>query len=239
MSNLIAVAGASGQGKSTSIRTLNPKETFIIDVARKGLPFRGFKKLYTSFSLDKEKGNFAQTSNVQTIGTLLKYIAQKRPDIKNVVIDDIQYIMSFEAMDRAKEKNFDKHVDIANNYYTVLKEAKNLRDDMNVIILTHTLDERDSYGNITSRRIKTLGAMLDKYITIEGLFTYVLFTDKLVEEDDDGNLKTRYVFITNDPTNITTAKTPMDCFETRYIDNDMQYVINKINEYEDFDGDEE
>lgn len=143
----------------------------------------------------------------------------------------IQYVMAFEAMDRAKEKNFDKHVDIANNYYQVLKTAEGLRDDLNVIITTHSLDEKDTFGNVTSRRIKTLGAMLDKYITIEGLFTYVLFTDKLVEESDDGKITARHVFITNDETNFTTAKTPMGCFEEKFIDNDLQFVINKIEEY--------
>lgn len=231
MANLIAIAGGTGEGKSTSIRNLNPKETFIINVAGKDLPFKGARKRYTKFEDNKEQGNFYSTSNVETIGKILKFINVKRPDIKTVVIDDIQYIMSFEAMDRSKEKNFDKHVDIANNYYTVLKEAKNMRDDMNVIVTTHTLDEKDSFGQVTSRRIKTLGAMLDKYITIEGLFTYVIFTEKVLTEDENGNLTTRYTFKTNDPTNFTTAKTPMGCFSELNIDNDLQIVLDAIKVY--------
>jgi hypothetical protein len=231
MANLIAIVGGTGEGKSTSIRNLNPKETFIINVAGKDLPFKGFRKKYTPFETDKEKGNFYSTSSVETIGKILKFISTKRPDIKTVIIDDVQYIMSFEAMDRSKEKNFDKHVDIANNYYTVLKESKNMREDMNVIVTSHSLDEKDNYGNVISRRIKTLGAMLDKYITIEGLFTYVLFTEKIVFEDEQGNTQTRYTFKTNDPTNFTTAKTPMGCFEELNIDNDLQIVLQKIKEY--------
>lgn len=39
MANLIALVGTSGSGKSTSIRNLNPSETFIINVASKPLPF--------------------------------------------------------------------------------------------------------------------------------------------------------------------------------------------------------
>lgn len=41
MANLIAIVGGSGSGKSTSARTLNPKETFVINVAAKPLPFKG------------------------------------------------------------------------------------------------------------------------------------------------------------------------------------------------------
>jgi hypothetical protein len=68
--------------------------------------------------------------------------------------------------------------------------------------------------------------MIDNMITVEGLFTYVLFTTKKV--NDNGEIE--YKFITNsDGTN--TAKTPMGCFTDLYIDNDLQYVFNKIDEY--------
>lgn len=70
--------------------------------------------------------------------------------------------------------------------------------------------------------------MLDNFITIEGLFTYVLFTD--IVKSTDGDDRIEYKFITqSDGTN--TAKTPMGCFEDLYIDNDLQYVIEKIEEY--------
>jgi hypothetical protein len=68
--------------------------------------------------------------------------------------------------------------------------------------------------------------MIDNMITVEGLFTYVLFTTKRV--NDNGEIE--YKFITNsDGTN--TAKTPMGCFTDLYIDNDLQYVFEKIDEY--------
>ena len=47
MSTMIALAGQSGTGKSSSIRTLNPAETFIINVASKPLPFKGWRSKYT------------------------------------------------------------------------------------------------------------------------------------------------------------------------------------------------
>ena len=67
--------------------------------------------------------------------------------------------------------------------------------------------------------------MIDNVITIEGLFTYVLFTH--IENNDCRN---SYYFITqSDGTN--TAKTPLDCFDSVLIPNDMQYVIDKVNEF--------
>lgn len=231
MADLIAIVGASGTGKSTSMRNLDPKETFIVNVAGKDLPMKGAKKKYTSFIQDKEKGNQIDTSKVEDIEKVLRFLSVKRPDVKNVIIDDSQYIMSFIAMDRAKEKNFDKHVDIASDYYRVMKEARNLRPDMKVFIMCHSDESRDNFGTVTSAKIKTLGAMLDKYITIEGLFTFVLFTQKLVETEDDGTVKTNYTFLTNDATNITTAKSPMGCFEEQHIPNDLQLVIDQIDQY--------
>lgn len=67
--------------------------------------------------------------------------------------------------------------------------------------------------------------MLDQVITLEGLFTYVLFTKVL----NDGN-EIEYKFITNSD-GTCTAKTPMGLFDELYIDNDLNYVINKIKEY--------
>ena len=51
MANSVLVIAESGSGKSTSIRNLNPKETVIINIANKPLPFKGWKSKYTT--LDK------------------------------------------------------------------------------------------------------------------------------------------------------------------------------------------
>ena len=45
MANVICIAGESGSGKTTSLRNLNPAETYIIDADKKGLSWRGWKKV--------------------------------------------------------------------------------------------------------------------------------------------------------------------------------------------------
>ena len=226
MAELCAIVGNSGTGKSTSIRTLDPKSTFIINVARKPLPFRGAKKNYTPLTKDGDKwvGNLYNTSDVNQIANVLKMINAQRPEIKTVVIEDSQYIMSFEAMDRATEKNYEKFTQIASNFYSVLKNAMSLRDDLKVFLLTHAENTGDALN--PSYRIKTVGKMIDTLITVEGLFTYVFFTE--VTKDDSGALK--YQLVTQSD-GTTTAKTPMGCFEDLRIDNDLQYICDKIDEY--------
>ena len=48
MANVIAVVGDTGTGKSTSMATLNPKETFIVNVLNKPLPIKGGKAKYNA-----------------------------------------------------------------------------------------------------------------------------------------------------------------------------------------------
>lgn len=224
MANLIAIVGNSGSGKSTSLRTLNPSETFIVNVASKPLPFKGWKSHYSAWNKENPSGNFVNTSNVEDIAKILNYINTKRTEIKNVVIEDGQYLMGFEAMDRAKEKGFEKFTDIAQKFYSILKTSMNMRDNLNVIVTCHS--ENIGTPDEPQLKIKTLGKMIDNTITVEGLFTYVLFTS--VNRTSDN--KTEYCFITHSD-GTTTAKSPMDCFEEDLIPNDLQYVLNKIDEF--------
>ncbi|MDA3855088.1 MAG: ATP-binding protein [Candidatus Woesearchaeota archaeon] len=215
-------------GKSTAARNLNPEETFIINVARKALPFKGFKKNYKQVTQDPKtkefQGNLYNTSNVDQIGKILKIVDKTMPNIKNILIDDSQYLMSFEAMDRSFEKGYDKFTQIAFHFYSVLKEAMNMRDDLKIFILTHSENEGDVIN--PSYKIKTVGKMIDNMITVEGLFTYVLFTTRMKNEED----VMEYKFITQSD-GTSTAKTPMGCFDELYIDNDLKIVFEGIDKY--------
>lgn len=228
MAELGAIVGESGSGKSTSIRNLDPEKTFIINVARKALPFKGFKKNYIPLTQGADKktftGNLYNTSSVDQINGVLKVIDKVMTHIKYVLIDDSQYLMSFEAMDRATEKSYDKFTQIAQHFYSILKEAMGMRDDLKVFILTHSENIGDALN--PSYKIKTVGKMVDNMITVEGLFTYVLFTIKI--KDDDGNIQ--YKFATQSD-GTTTAKTPMGCFNELYIDNDLKAVFEAIDNY--------
>ena len=69
--------------------------------------------------------------------------------------------------------------------------------------------------------------MLDNTVNIDGLFTYVLYTE--LHEGEDGKMER--VFRTNTIDGTDTCKTPMGCFKDLLIDNDLQFVLDTINKY--------
>ena len=113
----IAIVGESGTGKSTSLRNLNPEETFIISATGKPLPFRGWKKNYIPLAKDKESGkwvgNYFVSSKWDTIIKILTIINKQLPQIKQVIIDDFQYVLSYEFVDRATEVGYTKFSELA------------------------------------------------------------------------------------------------------------------------------
>lgn len=223
MSELIAIVGQTGTGKSTSLENLNPRDTVIIGVIEKPLPFRGWVKNYVTGI--QQGGNYVVTADSEKIVNVLKYINESRPEVKQIVIDDGQYIMSTEFMNRATESGWQKFTDIGKHMWDVLNAAKSLRADLKVFFLTH--DEIVQENFAPKRKIKTIGKMLDEKVTLEGLFTIVLFTDIEKSKEADGLV---YSFITQNDGS-TTAKSPRGMFESFKIPNDLAMVIEKIDAY--------
>lgn len=216
MANTILVIGESGTGKSTSIRNLDPAETYIINILDKPLPFRGAKKKYVLKEEGKEGGNYYSSDSKDKIIACAQGVSMKRPEIKNLIIDDYQYIMSNEFMRRAMEKGYDKFSQIGQMGWEVIQKLQLLRNDLDCFVLSH-----NDIGDDGRSRCKVIGKMLTDKICLEGMFTMVLHTTIV-----DGE----YKFITNGDINCA-AKTPMGLFETKLIDNDLNYVKKKYDEY--------
>ena len=161
MAELIGIVGDTGSGKSTSIRTLNPKTTCIINVAKKPLPIRGFKKSYTPLKLNPEtkkyEGNLFNSSDVGKINKVLSIINSTRPEITTIVIEDAQYIMAFETMARSAEKGYEKFTQIATNFYSVLETALSLRDNIKVCVVSHSDNVGDALN--PKYKMKTIGKL--------------------------------------------------------------------------------
>jgi hypothetical protein len=181
------------------------------------LPFRGYKNNYKTLSgWDDKEGNYYASNQYDKIIKLLNVIDKERPEIKTIIIDDFQYIMCAEFMDRVKERGFDKFSEIAQHAYKIIDLLPSLRDDLNCFVLSHS--EPNEHGKM---KLKTIGKLLDDKVVLEGRFTMVLQT----EISEAG-----YRFLTRgDSRHI--AKSPMDMFDDLYIPNDLAFVVKKMNDY--------
>lgn len=150
----VLILGASGSGKSTSLRNFKKGEIGIFNIANKPLPFRGSLDLVNCPSYD-------------TIRSTLK-----KNNLKAYAIDDSQYLMVFEEFNRAKETGYGKFTDMAQNFYNLVQTAiRETSPDTIVYFLHHT--DIDETGRI---KAKTVGKMIDSKLTLEGLFPIVLLT---------------------------------------------------------------
>lgn len=198
MAIIVMVCGQSGTGKSTSLRNFKPEDVCIVNVSGKPLPFR----------------NKHKTFNTDDYAAVDKAI-EKAPT-KSIVIDDATYLMTGEYMRTATVSGYQKFVNLALNFYTLVKKASMLPDDKIVYFMGHV--DTDANGN---EKFKTIGKMLDEKITLEGMFTIVL---KTVVQDG------KYFFSTQN-SGQDTVKSPMGMFGETLIDNDLAAVDRAIRDY--------
>lgn len=200
------VLGQSGTGKSTALRNMDPAQTLLIQVISKPLPFRS-----KAWKPVKEGGNIIVASDSSTICAAMRKTS--RPII---VIDDLQYLLATEFMDRAHETGYAKFTEMARHYYDVLTAAMTLSPEKRVYLLSHT--DVSEAGQV---KAKTIGKLLDEKITVEGLVTIVLRTHVI---------NGQYVFSTRN-SGTDTVKTPLELFEDEHIPNDLAAVDAAISEY--------
>lgn len=205
MATVTLILGKSGSGKSSSLRSLSPAASALIQVIPKPLPFREAKtwKPYV-------------TDNWQLV--IARAQAADKAGRKVIVIDDFQYILANEFMRRSEEKGFDKFTEIGRHTWNIFESLLRLPEDVRVYILSHT-EETDS-GQV---KMKTIGKMLDEKITLEGMVTIVL---RAVVQDG------QHLFSTRNNGSDTT-KAPMGMFDDAFVDNDLAAVDAAICSYYD------
>lgn len=196
----VLILGHSGSGKSTSLRNFDEDDIRVLNVAGKPLPFR--KHLLSVNRPDYD---------------MIKRVIKSRT-AKAYVVDDANYLMAFDSFAKAKQKGYDKFVDMAQDFEQLLEAANGAPDDTITYFMMHC--DYDESGRM---KPKSIGKMLDNQLTIEGMFPICL----LAYQDDSG-----YHFATkSDGTN--PVKAPMGMFEDAAIDNDLKVVDTAIREYWD------
>src|SRR5438045_5307450 len=125
MAKLVLIIAKSGTGKSSSMRNLKPEEAAVVLCSGKDLPFR------------HELKTMVPSNGYPDV---LKIIDQSSKPM--IIIDDANYLMSFEEMSRVNEQGYGKFTQMASNMFQVFKHILDKDSDQVFYIMAHA-DERD------------------------------------------------------------------------------------------------
>lgn len=227
MSACLCLAGFSNTGKSTTLKYLDPESTFIISCTNKQLQIPGFRKKYPRFEIknNKPQGRWFVSNNYENITKVLDIVSKHCEEIKTIVIDDLNYLLSNEIMDNALVKGYEKFSIQAKNYYDIIMKSHELREDLTVVLISHIIN--DGTDIEPSYKLYSSGKMLDKTVNIDGLFSYILYTEKTVGDDGEVHYRVKTRTDGND-----TCRSVAGCFEEKYVEPNMKEIIDKINQFE-------
>ena len=189
----VLVEGESGSGKSYGIKGLPPDGTGVFSVEKGRLPFKGDFKV-------KPRATYRDINSIF-----------KEPKLKRYVIDDSQYLLVNALFDRAKEVGYQKFTDMAVDFRNLIHNVNYLLPDDVIVYFLHHIETDPNTGKV---KAKTVGKMIDQYLTLEGCFDIVLLT----EVDSEG-----HHFITQSD-GTSTAKSPEGLFPSVKIPNDLGAV---------------
>lgn len=150
----VLILGASGTGKSASLRNFKKGEIGVLNVGKKPLPFRG-------------KLDVANTADYELIEkTLMKNTYNA------YAIDDSQFLMVYENFAHAYEKGYDKFTKMAVNFQELLNVIINGTSNDTIVYLLHHID----FDDMGRAKAKTIGKMLDQQLPIESAVPITLLT---------------------------------------------------------------
>ena len=198
----VLLIGQSGSGKSTSLRNFKADEVAVVNVLGKPLPFK------TEIKAPK----------LDDYNAILKAIAGTKK--KTIVIDDANYLITNEFMNKSSVKGFDKYNEMGNNFFNLINGIKNIEGGKTVYLIMH--EDTDENGNV---KPKTIGKLLDDKVNIQGMFTVCIRS-----MFDSGN----YIFRlkTNGQ---DCVKTPFGMFEEDSMENDLKKFDEVVREYYELD----
>lgn len=202
----ILIIGKSGSGKSASLRNLDPNRVALVNVLGKPLPFRGkFTQLVTD--------------DYNKIVASIASAPKKNRDI--IVIDDAGYLitnMFMRGHSNAGAGNavFTLYNSIGDRFWNLIEAIRAEPSNARVYLMMH--EDMNDFGQV---KPKTIGKLIDEKVCLEGMFTICL---RCMITDG------KHVFRTQSD-GMDVAKSPIGMFEDFEIDNDLNMVDQKIQEY--------
>jgi hypothetical protein len=222
MAEVIIIEGPSGTGKTTALRNIDPiaRKAVILTPNTKPLPFRGgdAKWAKTKFLIDE----------INMIPVKLDSLSAK--GVKLFVIEDfsqffIGRILSDGFMAQSSGNAvFERWKFFARDVMqSIFLKAAMLPADVKIVILHHTDINESGYS-----KFKIFGKLLADHLDPVSYVRIVLQSTILADKE---NVEDRFVFQTQQD-NLREAKTPMGMFESMYIHNDLEAVLQAIEAYD-------
>jgi len=233
--NLVLLCGKSATGKSASLMQLEKPEgvMYLNCEAGKKLPFKSKFKQYVI------------TDPLQVMEAF--DAAESLPDVHTIVVDSLTYLLDmYESVYVLNSANGMKAWGDFAQYFKNLMQQNVAKSSKNVIFTAHTMDTLNESEMLMETKVPVKGSL--KNNGIESYFSVVITSKKvalkalkdygsklLVITPEEEALGFKYVFqtkITKETVN-ERLRGPLGLFETKetFIDNNMQLVINKLQEY--------
>lgn len=157
----VLILGASGSGKTYSLRTMPQDSYGLVECEKTMLSFRGGKK-------------FARTKDFGELEHIVSVYADHFPA---VVVDDFGYCITDIYMrgswgDEKYRDQFEVYKEIAGRVYRFIEFLNDLPDEKIVYLTMHT--DTDVMGNVVPA---TVGKLLNEKVNLLGMFNIVILCE--------------------------------------------------------------
>lgn len=222
MANMAMILGDTGDGKTFSIRSLDPSETFLMSPFKQRLSWKGSSKDYSIMIPGKTQGNMLIADSFDVVSAALDKINAGQK-FNNVVLDDFQFLQGFRAIRTAHEVGFTKFTVTAEKYISLFDKVSKMRDNLTVFFLCHTeISDGVRRARIGSKFVEEVSGCLESF------FDVVLGAgiDESLSKGDE-----LYGYFQTEKVGGDTLKSPYEMFESSRIPNSLQIVGDAMREY--------
>lgn len=235
MDNLMLVCGKSATGKSMALRNIKDQEGVIYCNTESGkkLPFKSkFKKMVI-------------TDPMQVFQVFDQ--AEQMPEVHTIIIDSLTYLMDmYESVYVLTSANTMKAWGDYAQFFRTMMQQYVAKSTKNVIFTAHTMDVMNEAEMAMETLVKVKGALMNN--GVESWFSNIISckkmpvmklenygSDFLTINEEEEMLGFKYVFqtrLTKESVN-ERIRAPLQFWSIKetYIDNDLQFVIERLNEY--------
>ena len=237
----ILVLAKSGFGKTTSwsgreklgIKGLSPQDTYVIQCIGRAVANVNYKLAPGIEPKELAEGRrvaidkFKTESRFSLVAGLITSLGKSK-SIKNIIVDDFNFLSQDYYMAHASKGGWDTPKAIGQGMSLIFEAIKGVSEDKNVFCMAHYEEFKDKNGDSISYKFKTVGKMVDDYITPEANFDIVLFGKQTIA--DNGKITKTFVKEFDGEFPAKDAVGALDNLPDNF-PNDLSIVVEEIDKF--------